>query len=98
MTIKKVVNMKKYDEISLAAAAERTYAFCTEDENWYIITNLGYGYHTFPLFTPSPCLTERYFKRNVVINKEELLRNCKVYDIDTLEDLIELLQTTQEIN
>lgn len=99
--IRKVVTMKKYDEISLAAA-QRIYAFCEKDKNWYIITKIritevDYGYHTYPLFTPL-CLTELYFKKGTILDKEELLSNCKVYDVDTLEDLIELLQKTQEIN
>lgn len=94
MTIKKVVYMKKYDEISLAAA-KRIYAFCEKDKNWYIITNIDYGYHTFPLFAHlNP--TKHYFAKNAITDKEELLKNCKVYDVDTLEDLIELLQTTQK--
>ena len=101
MTIKKVVYMKKYDETSLAAA-QRIYAFCTKDKNWYIVTRLtvtsvDYGYYTYPLFA-HPTETKHYFKKGTIIDKEELLDKCKVYDVDTLEDLIELLQTTQEIN
>lgn len=98
--IKKIVNMKKYDEISLAAA-QRIYAFCEKDKNWYIITRIvittvDYGYHTYPLFE-HPNSKTHYFKKGTILDKEELLSNCKVYDVDTLEDLIELLQKTQEL-